>query len=84
MKKNIVFLLYISNILSENTTHHLFDHLLQDDLYLCSTRQPVSTRKPLDSGYQEEDYRYLYKIPWSHLTGGGGSVQQQSNTRNQR
>ena len=54
----------------------------QDDLYLCSTRQPVSTRKPLDSGYQEEDYRYLYKIPWSLLTGGG--VHQQPAVKNQR
>ena len=58
---------------------HLY---FQDDLYLCSTRQPVSTRKPLDSGYQEEDYRYLYKIPWSLLTGGG--VHQQPAVKIQR
>ena len=35
----------------------LFSFLLQDDLYLCSTKQPVATRKPLDGGYQDLDYR---------------------------
>jgi len=54
----------------------------KDDLYLCSTRQPVSTRKPLDSGTMVEDYRYLYKIPWSLLTGGG--VHQQPPPRTPR
>jgi len=48
----------------------------KDDLYLCSTKQPVATRKPLDGGYQDLDYRYLYKIPWPQLVGGGNSQQQ--------
>lgn len=41
----------------------------KDDMYLCSTKQPVATRKPLDGGYQDLDYRYLYRIPWPQLVG---------------
>ncbi len=53
--------------------------ILQDDLYLCSTKQPVATRKPLDGGYQDLDYRYLYKISWPQLVGAQTSAQQQKN-----
>ena len=48
--------------------------LFQDDLYLCSTKQPVATRKPLDGGYQDLDYRYLYRIPWPQLVGANTSA----------
>lgn len=58
----------------------------KDDLYLCSTKQPVATRKPLDGGYQDLDYRYLYKIPWPQLVGSNPSNQpkpQRGNATNQ-
>ena len=48
--------------------------IFQNDLYLCSTKQPVATRKPLDGGYGDLDYRYLYKIPWPQLVGTAASA----------
>lgn len=57
---------------------------LQGDLYLCSTKQPVATRKPLDGGYQDLDYRYLYKIPWNQLVGANVSSHSASSANNKK
>ena len=58
-----------------NLTPLLF-FVLQDDLYMCSSKPPFSSRKPLDGGYQDLDYQYLYKIPWPQLVGASSSPQQ--------
>ena len=71
-----MYLLSVPFITYLNSTHKSKSYLFfQDDLYLCSTKQPVATRKPLDGGYQDLDYRYLYKIPWPQLVGATSAQQ---------